>query len=119
MVWVRTFYKFVGYQLKVYLGLYRVVIVIHRGYVQQRGVTDAHGIAHRLNVDTEAAASGEKASPPGDLPVRLVGDRSLDGVILIPGILQVSHVLGGHVDGELAVGIEFASLFGLLGSVVA
>ena len=88
---------FVGDQLQVYLGLHRFVIVVHRGYVKQRGVADAHGIAHRLHVDAEAAAGGEKASSPGDLAVSLIGDRGFDGVVLIPGMLQVGHVLRGHL----------------------
>ena len=78
-----AFDKFVGHQLKMDLGLHRVVIVIHSGYVEQRGLADTHGIAHRLDVDAEGSAGGEKASAAGDLAIGLVCDRGLDGVILI------------------------------------
>ena len=74
---------FVGNQLQVYPGLYRVVIVVHRGYVKERGLADANGIAHRLDMDAEGAAGSEKASAPGDLAVGLVGDGGFDGVVLI------------------------------------
>ena len=70
-------------QLEVHAGLYRVVIVVHRGYVKERGVAGADGVAHRLDADAEGAAGGEKASAAGDLAVGLVGDGGLHGVVLV------------------------------------
>ena len=63
-----------GYQLQVYAGLYRMVIVIHRGYVKERGVADTDRIAHRLNLDAEAA--------PGKFRIDIlwVGDGELNMV---------------------------------------
>ncbi len=108
-----------SHQLQVYPGLHWFVIVVHRGYVKERGVAHTDGIAHRLHMDAEGAAGGEKASSPGDLAVGLIGYGGFDGVVLVGRPLQIGDVLGGDVDGQLAVGVEFARLFGLLGSVVA
>ncbi len=106
-------------QLEVDSGLYRVVIVVHRGYVKERGVAGADGVAHRLHADAEGAAGGEEASAAGDLPVGLVGDGGLHGVVLVHRMGCVGYVLRGDVDGELAVGVELAGLLGLLRGVVA
>ncbi len=110
---------FMGNQLQVYLGLYGLIIVVHRSYVKERAVAHADRIAHRLDMDAEAAAGSQKASAPRDLAVRLIGYRSLHGVVLIRRPLQVGNVLRGHVDGQLAVGVELARLFRLLRSIVA
>ncbi len=106
-------------QLEVHAGLYRVVIVVHRGYVKERGVADADGVAHGLDADAEGAAGGEEASAAGDLAVGLVGDGGLHGVVLVHRMGCVGYVLRGDIDGELAVGVELAGLLRLLGGVVA
>ncbi len=80
------------------MGLHRVVVVIHRGYVKQSGVAGANGVAHRLHADAESAAGGQEASSAGDLPVGLVGDGGLHRVVLVHGMSCVGYILGRNVD---------------------
>ena len=101
-------------QLEVHAGLYRAVIVVHRGYVKERGVAGADGVAHRLDADPEGSTGGEEASTAGDLAVSLVGDGGFHGVVLVHGMGCVGHVLRRDIDGELAIGVELAGLLGLL-----
>jgi hypothetical protein len=108
-----------GHQLQMYLGLHRLVIVVHGGYVKERGVAHADGIAHRLHVDAEAAPGGKKASSPCNFAIGQIGNGGLNGVILISRPLQIGNVLRGYVDSQLAIRVEFSGLFRLLGSVVA
>jgi hypothetical protein len=70
-------------------------------------------------VDAEGPTGRQKASSPGDLAVGLIGDSGFDGVILVGRPLQIGDVLRGYVDGQLAIRVEFARLFRLLGGVVA
>ena len=97
--------------------LYRMVVIVHRRYVEHRLRALLYRIARGFDVNSETAVRRKETSAPNHLAVRRVRNASLNGVVLIH--LSVVVQRRRYRNRQLAVRVQLARLFRLLVSTVA